>query len=349
MNIEANQKPLLTLALFAYNQEKFIREAVKGALSQDYSPLEIIVSDDSSTDATWAIIQEEVSNYSGFHIVRSRRNVTNKGLIPHVVEVMTLAEGDFIVVAAGDDVSFSNRVSTLYSEWVRSGASCVFSNAINMDAESRVFGLYSRITSPYQIASPYRSTGTTRFLALGAAWIMGCSAAYSKALILNFPPMREGILTEDVVLAFRALLTNGISYVPDPLLYYRRHHANLFNHTDPGYLDRLRKLRKWRHGNVQLATQQCSDFEHLPDHDPQILDELRRLRLMHQCEADLCDDRGMKWVKTLLKRFKVGGFSLYDSSASIPRRVFRTLRLRIVWSIFTTYFPEYFLATFLKL
>lgn len=32
-------RPLITFALFAYNQEQYIEEAVQGALSQTYSPL----------------------------------------------------------------------------------------------------------------------------------------------------------------------------------------------------------------------------------------------------------------------------------------------------------------------
>jgi len=40
------ERPLLTFALFGYNQEQYIREAVEGAFAQTYSPLEIILSDD---------------------------------------------------------------------------------------------------------------------------------------------------------------------------------------------------------------------------------------------------------------------------------------------------------------
>ena len=49
-------RPLITFALFAYNQEKYIEEAVQGAFLQTYSPLEIILSDDGSTDRTFEII-----------------------------------------------------------------------------------------------------------------------------------------------------------------------------------------------------------------------------------------------------------------------------------------------------
>lgn len=48
-------QPLVTFALFAYNQEQYIREAVEGAFSQTYKPLEIILSDDCSRDRTFEI------------------------------------------------------------------------------------------------------------------------------------------------------------------------------------------------------------------------------------------------------------------------------------------------------
>ena len=42
----------MTFVLLAYNQEKYIREAVDGALAQTYHPLKIILSDDCSSDRT---------------------------------------------------------------------------------------------------------------------------------------------------------------------------------------------------------------------------------------------------------------------------------------------------------
>jgi glycosyltransferase involved in cell wall biosynthesis len=51
-------RSLVTFALFAYNQEKYIREAVEGALAQTYEPLEIILSDDCSSDRTFETMRE---------------------------------------------------------------------------------------------------------------------------------------------------------------------------------------------------------------------------------------------------------------------------------------------------
>jgi len=59
------EKPLVSICLFAYNQEKYIKEAIRGVLNQTYENLGIIISDDCSTDNTYVIIKEEVEKYKG--------------------------------------------------------------------------------------------------------------------------------------------------------------------------------------------------------------------------------------------------------------------------------------------
>ena len=52
-----NKKPLVTFAIFSFNQEKYIHDAVQAAFNQSYSPLHIILSDDNSSDKTFSIIE----------------------------------------------------------------------------------------------------------------------------------------------------------------------------------------------------------------------------------------------------------------------------------------------------
>ena len=105
--------PLVTFALFAYNQEKYIREAVEGALAQTYEPLEIIISDDCSTDHTLDIIVEIISKYNGPHKIFLNKNSRNLGLAEHVNKVVSLSSGDLIVAGSGDDISYPFRTSEL--------------------------------------------------------------------------------------------------------------------------------------------------------------------------------------------------------------------------------------------
>lgn len=119
ISTEVEEHPLVTFALFAYNQERFIREAVEGALAQTYSPLEIVLSDDSSSDGTFRIMEECVSTYSGPHQVVLNRNASNLGIADHINTILSLCKGDLIVMAAGDDISYSERVAVLIDTWLK--------------------------------------------------------------------------------------------------------------------------------------------------------------------------------------------------------------------------------------
>jgi glycosyltransferase involved in cell wall biosynthesis len=95
----------VTLTLIAYNQENYVREAIESALAQTFSPLEIILSDDCSPDQTFAIMQEMVGSYRGPHRVHARREPVNVGTVQHLINVSRAAQGELVVIAAGDDLS----------------------------------------------------------------------------------------------------------------------------------------------------------------------------------------------------------------------------------------------------
>ena len=92
--------PFVSLILLVYNHERFVAEAIRGALSQTYSPLEIILSDDCSKDASFAIIERETANYRGKHSIRLNRNARNLGFARHLSWLHSIIGGNLVVVAA---------------------------------------------------------------------------------------------------------------------------------------------------------------------------------------------------------------------------------------------------------
>ena len=78
-------RPLVSMLVIAYNQAQQIGDAVRSALAQTYEPLEIIVSDDASSDATYAAIEAALAGYAGPHRVIARRNTVNQGISAELI------------------------------------------------------------------------------------------------------------------------------------------------------------------------------------------------------------------------------------------------------------------------
>lgn len=222
------ERPLVTFALFAYNQEDYIREAVEGAFSQTYEPLEIILSDDCSTDRTFEIMQEMAAAYEGPHEVRVRRNEVNLGVVQHVYLRCTEARGEIIIVAAGDDISLPERAVhhvPLYLDPYVYGVSTSFEL---IDAHGRTLDKWRRapISETKKKSSPYFKHCNGEYTV-----IQGSTASYRKKLFSQFDvPQGRPLFSEDNLLNFCIYASgNRVAFLDMPLVRYRSHPNALSN------------------------------------------------------------------------------------------------------------------------
>lgn len=216
-------KPLVSFCIFTYNQEKFISEAIDGALSQDYSNLEIIITDDCSSDATWAIINEKIKNYIGKHTIILNRNERNLGLVPHVNKILfEVSKGDYVAVAAGDDISLPERVSKTIEFFINHhDVVAISSELLVIDAESKLH------TNQRENEENDSIFDLTYFLSKQYKHITGASRTFSRELITAFPPLDENCPTEDTTMLLRAFMIGKVALLKDKLVKYRLHGSNI--------------------------------------------------------------------------------------------------------------------------
>jgi glycosyltransferase involved in cell wall biosynthesis len=221
------EKPLVTFALFAFNQEKFIREAVEGAFAQTYEPLEIILSDDCSTDRTFDIMEEMAAAYRGSHQVLTRKTVANRGTLLHVAEVAALAHGELLILAAGDDVSKPFRANTLAASWKATGAWGLCSRFDRIDERGAL--LESSVASAVLDGHGfkrffYEEEGPIKI-------VHGCTSAYDVRAFayLRLQP-EDFILAEDgAISVLLNLLGKRIVNLDESLAFYRESVGSLTN------------------------------------------------------------------------------------------------------------------------
>ena len=215
------QKPLLTFFLMAYNQERFVRQAVEGAFRQTYSPLEIILSDDCSKDRTFEIMREVAQAYRGPHKVVLNRNPETLGISAHVNQGMKLSTGALIVVAAGDDISVPERAEVLQDAWESHGRPSLcslYSGGSRINASGKTLGILRIIESNENLDEVISRCGTN---------VIGATHAWHRSLFDVFGPLPHGLNSEDRLISFRAALNNRVFCVNRELVAYRKHSGNI--------------------------------------------------------------------------------------------------------------------------
>jgi len=89
--------PLVSVIIPVFNGERFLREAVQSVLDQKYSPVEIIVIDDGSTDGTAAVAKSLSESVKYLH-------QTNQGPAAARNRGIEAAQGSLLAFADADDL-----------------------------------------------------------------------------------------------------------------------------------------------------------------------------------------------------------------------------------------------------
>lgn len=105
-----NKAPLISVLIPCYNRELYLEECVNSVLNQDFENLEVIISDNNSTDSTLKIAQSFASRDIR---VRVLVNESNLGPIPNWWSCLRAATGRFVHWLWSDDYILPK----FYSEW----------------------------------------------------------------------------------------------------------------------------------------------------------------------------------------------------------------------------------------
>lgn len=303
------EAPSVTIFLFAYNQERFIESACRSVLAQDYDiPMQIVFSDDCSQDDTFVIMTAIAEGYKGIHTLILNRNANNLGLINHVNLSYKLSTGDLIVVAAGDDVSLPSRVTENVMAYR-------LSEKLPMSLYSAVYemsesGEVGQVRKP-----PYTKPPPIEVCATSPSIVIGAAHAWHRKVFDIFGDITELGAYEDLVIAYRSALLNGLVYVDLPLVSYRLDvgiSQNKRYMRDASGLDDLFIKIGIKHSIVMLSVlrQRMEDSLKIKPEKKNIYDVLRntiskeKLRLKFLTEeqrfADLVFSAGSIYLKLFL-------------------------------------------------
>lgn len=219
--MDDRERPLITIILLCYNQERFVAEAVQGVLSQTYRPLEIIIFDDCSPDRTAETIERVLAAQPTRSDVRFIRNGENLHSNMVVRIGLEMAKGEFIFVSHGDDIMFPQMVEEMATIWLQEDVSLITANAHFIDANSQPLNRSHR--DPNQ---PAHDTFESLARDGTNACCFGPTIGFERAVYEKFGWVPRYLRAYDIMYPFYAYLLKGAKFINTPLLNYRLHGHN---------------------------------------------------------------------------------------------------------------------------
>jgi glycosyltransferase involved in cell wall biosynthesis len=144
--MEELEKPLVTVILTTYNQEKYIEETLTSVFYQTYPYIQLIIVDNASTDHTLQVVQKFRATAPAFQIIQNKSNL---GLCSAFNQGLEIAQGKYIVDLSGDDVMIADRIEKQVEcfEKLPDDYAVVFSNAGYISESGKRLGNHYLIDS----------------------------------------------------------------------------------------------------------------------------------------------------------------------------------------------------------
>jgi len=207
--------PLVSIGLPVYNAENHLTEALDSLLGQDYANLELIISDNASSDGTEAICRSYAQRDARVYYHRTEINM---GAIWNFNRVFELATGEYFMWAAHDDLRDPRYVSACVDA-MRSRPDAVMccteiqfidERGKSIEVPAHVKGIRPNGTTPRE---------RLRQIARACNWYDVYSLARTDALRKT----RRAVSTWgfDVVVTLELCLRGPVLLGPDPLFFYR--------------------------------------------------------------------------------------------------------------------------------
>jgi GT2 family glycosyltransferase len=214
MELQTAERPLASFVLLAYNNASYVGEALSSGFRQTYRPLQIVVSDDASGDATWRIVNEMAAKCPADVELVLRRNPTNLGVAANLQAAVAASSGGIIIQAADDDIAEPHRTAALVAAFAEPDVMAAGSAHVMIDAQGAAFAI--------QLPAPAMTITLASLMNMPAAF-GGATASYRRVVFEGFPPLPGELRHEDMLLVLRAVLRGKVKILPERLVRYRQH------------------------------------------------------------------------------------------------------------------------------
>lgn len=211
---------MISIALATFNGEKFLSEQLDSLINQSYKDIEIIVCDDCSTDNTFQILADYAKKDSRIKIFK---NAENLGFKKNFEKAISLCSGEFIALSDQDDIWNLNKLERELA--VIGNADFVFSDSefVDMSGNSlnQTCWKHNRVAGVPKNMNKFFTRLTKGNIVQGSTML--AKSDFLKSCL----PIPNELVYHDFWFAINATIQNGIVSIPECLMKYRIHSAQV--------------------------------------------------------------------------------------------------------------------------
>lgn len=211
--------PLVSICLPTYNYAHYLPESISSCLNQTYEHIELIITDDASTDNS-----REVINSFDDPRIRFEENPERLGLVGNWNKALTYVRGDIVKFIFADDYPAEGAVEKFVEAFEDPSVDLVFSSCRQIEAE----GKYLYTHQPYPETRHLPGRAEAKRCLLQGNYIGSPSSAAVRASALK----RVGDFNEllrfhaDQEMWIRVLLNGDGYFLAEPLVSVRIHEGS---------------------------------------------------------------------------------------------------------------------------
>jgi hypothetical protein len=240
------ERPRVAVALCTHNGAAFVAEQVRSILAQSEQPVQLVLSDDASTDDTIAIVERELAAAPAIELI-VLRNSPALGVTRNFEQAVRATSAELIALSDQDDVWHPDRVRRAVDQFVaRPELTLLHSDARLIDdfgAElpGSLFGSIAFTANEQREVHDGKAFRTL----LRRNVVTGATAVFRRTLLDAAVPFPTPWV-HDEWLAIIASITGRVDFVPDQLIDYRQHSSNQIGARKATLSDKRAKLREPR-------------------------------------------------------------------------------------------------------
>ena len=236
--LEEKNNPKVDILMATYNTKiEYLKQQLDSLLNQTYKNIQIIISDDNSTNKEVIEILNEYKKKDKRIVLYLQEE--NLGYLKNFEFLLTKSGAEYIAFSDHDDIWYENKIEKCVNVIKEKKVDLVYCDARQIDENGKVLK-----ESYLKYKNMPIINGKNNILAFSRHIAIGCSEVFTKKIKKQMLPFTKSMMAHDWINMYLASKQNGVACIEEPLFDYRLHGNNEF-----GGRSLKQNLSKWKKEN----------------------------------------------------------------------------------------------------